>query len=72
MLSACETSAGPAVDGEGVVALSRGFHAAGRARGEAAGPDYAAALREAKLGVRRQPVWAHPYYWPAFVLTGPR
>jgi CHAT domain-containing protein len=32
VLSACESGAGPAVDGEGVFALSRGFHAAGAQR----------------------------------------
>jgi CHAT domain-containing protein len=102
VLSACETNAGPAVDGEGVFALSRGFHAAGARRvvgsewavedrstaalmgaffGEIAtverspaggGVDYARALRDAKRAVRREPRWAHPYYWAPFVLTGTR
>jgi CHAT domain-containing protein len=100
VLSACETNAGPTVEGEGVFALSRGFHAAGARRvvgsqwpvedrstaavmqrfftrvaaAERAGSgvDYAAALREAKRGVRRQGRWAHPYYWAPFVLTGAR
>ena len=32
--------------------------------------DYVGALREAKREVRRQPRWAHPYFWAPFVLTG--
>lgn len=30
------------------------------------------ALRAAKLAVRRQPRWRHPYYWAPFVLQGDR
>ncbi|MCC6348514.1 MAG: CHAT domain-containing protein [Candidatus Eisenbacteria bacterium] len=32
--------------------------------------DYAAALREAKRALRRDPRWADPFYWAPFVLSG--
>jgi CHAT domain-containing protein/tetratricopeptide (TPR) repeat protein len=32
---------------------------------------YAAALRQARLHVRRQPRWSSPFYWAPFVLLGP-
>ena len=33
--------------------------------------DYAQALRQAKLAVRRKEEWKSPYYWATFVLMGP-
>ena len=33
-------------------------------------PDFASALREAKLRVRREAQWRSPYYWGPFVLVG--
>jgi CHAT domain-containing protein len=33
--------------------------------------DFAAALRAAKLEVRRDPRWSDPFYWAPFVLNGP-
>ena len=32
--------------------------------------DYAGALRQAKLAVRRDPRWSDPFYWAPFVLSG--
>lgn len=34
------------------------------------GWERSAALREAKLFIRKQPQWQHPYYWSPFFLTG--
>ena len=33
-------------------------------------PDYARALRDAKLRLRGSPAWADPFFWAPFVLTG--
>jgi CHAT domain-containing protein len=33
-------------------------------------PDYARALRDARLDLRTQARWADPYYWAPFVITG--
>ena len=43
----------------------------GVARGQSdGGIDTARALRDAKLRVRREAAWAHPFFWAPFVLTG--
>jgi tetratricopeptide (TPR) repeat protein len=34
--------------------------------------DYAKALHDAKLWVRHQTKWQHPYYWATFTLIGPK
>ncbi len=33
--------------------------------------DYAKALHDAKLWIRHQTKWQHPYYWATFTLIGP-
>lgn len=35
-------------------------------------PDYARALREARLAVKKQEKWKSPFYWAPLVLVGPR
>lgn len=35
-------------------------------------PDFAGALRDARLRLRRSRAWAHPYYWAPFVMLGQR
>ncbi len=40
------------------------------ARRDGRSPDVTIALRDAKLTLRRDPRWAHPFFWAPFVLTG--
>jgi CHAT domain-containing protein len=47
------------------------FAAAAEAARQGKKPSYPAALREARLQVRRQEKWSAPFYWAPFVLIGP-
>jgi CHAT domain-containing protein/tetratricopeptide (TPR) repeat protein len=94
VLSGCRTGLGREIRGEGLMALSRGFLAAGASRlvmslwpvddkataelmahfyRHMLSPEHltpSAALRAAKLEMRRQPRWRAPYFWAGFLLQG--
>jgi CHAT domain-containing protein len=61
----------PAADDATAALMGSFFRAV--ARGEKLGhkPDFARALAEAKLEVRRQAGWSEPFFWAPFVLDGP-
>lgn len=62
-----------AVDDESTAVLIGHFfrHIAGE-ESQGRRVDYARALRDAKLAVRRDPRWSDPYFWAPFVLIGKR
>lgn len=53
-----------------VTGFFRRLQGPARSAPDSAVPDYADALRQAKLRLLEQPAYAHPYYWAPFVLVG--